>query len=243
MPSHYKAPVGAIISGEQGMLYGKPVLGSALNVSVEATNLQDLVLSGSCRYAEQVKKAVESHTRKKISEDHNFDIRTILPANISPDFDGVIAAEIVATTALIYEIAMKKQASQEVISNIAFQAHKKIFPQASGFYTSLSSFGGLIYFRKEFEFLKGIYKLPYKIPENIAKELCIDLSVKEDVYNMNPKKADMILMEQEKRTKRAVVAIVKEDAKLFFDQFEPMNKDHYPFSQSFDGVVINNGRY
>lgn len=237
MPITYSAPVGAILSGEEGMLYGKPVLGAALNVFVNATASQDLVLSGSCRFLEPVIDAIESFTSRKMAKKKLPDISIVRPNDLLPDFEGVIAAEIVATSALLYELIVKKPAPQDVCNNIAFQAHKKIFPKASGLYTSLSSFGGLIYYRKEFEFLKGIYKLPYKIPENIEKELYIDLSKKEDVYNMNPKKAELRLLEQEKKTKRAVVAIVKEDKSLFFDQYEPMKNNNYPFSQSFDGVI------
>ncbi|KXK10468.1 MAG: hypothetical protein UZ22_OP11002000772 [Microgenomates bacterium OLB23] len=160
-----------------------------------------------------------------------------LPKKIPEDFEGVVAAEIVATTAALFVQLTGTQPSQDTINALAFQAHKKIYPQASGLYTSLSSFGGLIYYRREFEFLKGIYKLPYKIPNHIQQKLFINFTQAADIYATEPKNADALLAEQEKRTKRAMVAIIKEDAALFFGQFPPMNEKNYQFSQSFDGVT------
>jgi mevalonate kinase len=235
---HYSAPVGVIISGEEGLLYGRPAFGSAMNVRAEGTlRLKAQGLKSSCRYHDVVLDQVLKSTKKRDTSFLNHELNITLPIGLDADFEGVIAAEIVVTTALLYKHIMGKPAPQDTISNIAFQAHKKISPRTSGLYTSLSAFGGLIYYRKEFEFLKGIYKLPYKIPENIEKELYIDLSEKPDVYNISSKKADLVLSEQEKRTKRAMVAIIKEDKKLFFDQFPPMDKKNYRFSQSFDGVI------
>ncbi len=238
MNLQYSAPVGVVLFGETGILYGKPALGSALGAYVTgAISSQDLVLKRSCRFYDVVLENVLKSVKKPKSKGAKPNISIDVPRGIPEDFEGLEAAEIVVTTAILYEWVTKKQGSQEEINNIAFRTHKKVRPKVSGLYTSLSALGGLIYYRKEFEFLKGIYKLPYKIPENIEKELYISFSKPEDVYNINPKKADTVLSEQEKHTKRAVVAIIKEDSKLFFDQLEPMNKKNYPFSQSFDGVI------
>lgn len=238
MNLHYSAPIGVILLGEAGLLYGKPALGSALGAQVAgAITSQDQVLKGSCRFYDIAMESVLNSLKTPQPKGPKPQISIELPRDIPEDFEGLEAAEIVVTTAILYEWVTKKLSSQEEINNISFRAHKKANPKASGLYTSLSALGGLIYYRKEFEFLKGIYKLPYKIPENIEKELYISFAKADDVYNINPKKADAILSEQEKHTKRAVVAIIKEDAKLFFDQLEPMNKQNYKFSQSFDGVV------
>lgn len=224
----YSAPVGVILSGEEGIFYGKPALGCTL--------VQTVSSQGSSRYLDDIIWAIEKFTGNKIPRNlQNTSAK--LPINIPVDFEGVVAAEIVATTAVLCEQATGQQASQETINNISFMAHKKINPGASGLYTSLSSFGGIIYYRREFEFLKGIYKLPYRIPEQIEKELYISFDKKPDVYNSSPKEAEKTLLEQEKQTKRIVVAIIKEDKKLFFDQFKPKNPKNFKFSQSFAGVI------
>lgn len=238
MNLQYSAPVGVILLGEAGLLYGKPALGSALGVVVVATTTtQGQALKRSCRFYDIAMESVLDSLKTSEPKGPKPQVSIEVPRGIPEDFEGLEAAEIVVTTAILYEWVTKKQGSQEEINNIAFRAHKKVHPKASGLYTSLSALGGLIYYRREFEFLKGIYKLPYKISENIEKELYISFTKDDDVYNINPKKADAILSEQEKHTKRAVVAIIKEDAKLFFDQLEPMNKKNYKFSQSFDGVI------
>jgi len=232
----YSAPVGIILSGESGLLYGKPAFGSALNVFVKA-HISEGTSKSVSRFYSLVVQEVEKVSKKKLDKDFHKKISVSFPDGIPLDFEGIEAAEIVAVTALVCDLLFNKSTSQEEINKIAFHVHKNIRRHVSGMYTSLSSFGGIIYYRKEFEFLKGIYKLSYKIPKDIEKDLRINFSYPADPYIDQPKNAEKILSDQEKMTKRAIVAIIKEDAKLFFDQFPPDEKKDYPFSQSFDGVV------
>lgn len=245
----YTAPVGVILQGEGGILYGKPALGCSLDAWVTGQILKRPGLKKIAPlYFLEVVKEVEKEAKKKLKEQLNMKI--FYPKNIHTEFEGIQAAEIVVATALVYNHLVENDVPIETINNIAFRVHKKINPTASGLYTSLSAFGGLIYFRKEFEFLKGIYKLAYKIPPQIAQELSVSLpspeaqqKIAHDIsalFKKNPAKAEALLAAQEKATKRTLVAIVKGDKKMFFDQFTTAAQTSaprpYPFTQSYTGL-------
>ncbi len=236
MKHSYAAPLGIVLSGEEGIPYGKPALGCAVDLWITVS--EGSKEEEGAHYIDEIVQEVEKETKKSFGGKVHVAVDYLEGLSSSLSLQ---AAEIVATTAFLYELFMKKPASAELISNLAFRVHKKIDPQASGLYTSLSTFGGLIYFRKEFEFLKGIYKLPYKIPPHIEKKLVVSFSQSERLEKLlkkDFKKGELELIEQEKKTKRMLVAIVKEDEKMFFNQYDTQEKKSvpYPFRQTFEGV-------
>ena len=140
---------------------------------------------------------------------------------------GSSAAFCVAASAAILDFYTGKPFDKETINNIAYQAEKYFHINASGVDVSVSTYGGLIYFRKEFEFLKNISALTFKIPQKIENNLYLIDSGKPTesdqeminavgtLYNKKPQYIGQILNDLEKTTKRFVVSITKEDIQFF----------------------------
>jgi len=227
MSLKYSAPGRIILSGEHAVVYGKPALISAINLHLvfsvweEKKEIQDNNIVF-------ITKTVQEYLKKKkfpiIKTDYNYSVQSTIPIGRGL---GSSAAFSVASAAAFLEYFSGKQFEKEEINNIAYQIEKKFHSRPSGADTSTSCFGGLIYFRKEFEFLKTISNLHIKIPQKIENNLyLIDSgkpveSTSEMVdavgrkYNKSSKVMNILFSEMEKTTKRLVVSLAKEDGVLF----------------------------
>jgi mevalonate kinase len=145
---------------------------------------------------------------------------------------GSSAALSAAFAGALLDYVTDRTWSHEEINNVAYQCEKIFHGNPSGADVSTSIFGGLIYFRKEFEFLKTISSLTLKIPQQIADNLfLIDTGKPREttgemvaqvgqLYNRSPRKMEHLLSEVEKTTKRMVVALAKEDVHLFHETLQ-----------------------
>jgi hydroxymethylglutaryl-CoA synthase len=150
----------------------------------------------------------------------NFKIESGIPIGCGL---GSSAALSVAATAALLKFYSGKEFSKEITNNIAYQAEEYFHKSPSGVDVSASCFGGLIFYRKEFEFLKNISSLNFKIPKKIEDNLYLIDSGKAiestadmvlgvgKLYNKKPKFIEEILSGVEKVTKRMTVAIIKKD--------------------------------
>jgi mevalonate kinase len=146
---------------------------------------------------------------------------------------SVQVATIVAATATLLEYYSGKQFELDIINKLSFQIEKNYFHFSLGFFSSCSCFGGLHYYRKEFEFLKSVSRLNFKIPDTIQKNLYVMNSINSEeslpspsieavkkMYNQNPILMEEIFNKLEKATKRLVVAIAQESSSLFETTFK-----------------------
>lgn len=237
MKVSYSAPIGIVLSGERSALYGKPVLIAASDLRVtclisesnEIVNQTELMKLIDHQVTTFLEKNKTSFTKKKWLFEH----RSNVTFDESPSY---LAAFIVSSVAALLEFYTGKEYEKEVINKIAFQIEKEYFHLSLGFYTSCSTFGGILYFRKEFEFLKSISKLNFKLPKNIEDNLFLVYSnvSKEAVfeererikkmYNADSKQMDQYFSQMEKNTKRLVVAIAQENEELFEKTFRDEQK-------------------
>lgn len=223
----YSAPQSIVLSGEFGDIYGKPVLSAAINQRLyfsiwkernKQTNDKQIK-----QIADEVKKYLIAKNVKIIEQDFNIKIE-------EDDFfknESNLSPLIVSSTAAFLEFFSGVKFDKEEISKLAYKIEKQFDKQSLGYNIANSCFGGLVYFRKEFEFLKNISKFQFKIPKNI--EGCLYLirlpertnsqvsqtKIIEGLYNNDSKKVEAILNNIEKSTKRMVVAIAKEDKEFF----------------------------
>lgn len=232
MKIQYSAPISVPFSGEDTALYGKPVLIGAGNkrVTVEISDGS----SSNSELIETVDRFVRAFCKKQhvaVSSKTPY-VQIISEINSSSQV-SVQAATIVAATATLLEYYSGKRFEPEIINKLSFQIEKNYFHFSLGFFSSCSCFGGLHYYRKEFEFLKSVSRLNFKIPDTIQKNLYVAYSTNSQeslpstsieavkkMYNQNPILMEEIFNKLEKATKRLVVSIAQENNSLFKTSFE-----------------------
>lgn len=222
----YSAPGKVILSGEHAVVYGKPAFVSAIN----------LRLTVMVRPAEENQEGKPGEVITAVKQfitasgvmlrDHScwLEIASDIPVGRGL---GSSAALSVAASAALYEYLTGQRPSEEIINNCAYRVEKLFHANPSGVDTTAACYGGLIFFRKEFDFLKTISKLNMKIPSAFAdKLLLIDSGKPEEStaemvqnvgkrYNRSAKRTDAALGRIEKCTKRLVVASIAENHQLF----------------------------
>ncbi|NTU74070.1 hypothetical protein HGB07_08070 [Candidatus Roizmanbacteria bacterium] len=227
------APSSLVIAGEAESLYGKPALACTVTsgVYVSITSSNKLHLSPE---DESVYNAVKMYCVKRdiALHDEPFSLSLMVEKSELPFYHPRIPVLVAA----VFHFLTGQVLSTSEVNNLSYQILKKSYPKLSGLENSASCLGGLIYYRKEFEFLKGIYQLPFKFAFAFQDEFSVAhfyndryLSVSDrykELYRTNPRKAEKGLMEIEKTVKRLVVAIAKEDVKLFRDSLETIKNTY-----------------
>lgn len=229
----YSAPSKVILSGEHAVVYGKPALvtGFALycTVTISEAEQQMEIPQAYARIPEIVEKYLDKHDIPYTKRPFTVDVQFEMPLGRGL---GSSASLSVAAIAALLHFYAGKEFDRETVNNLAYQAEKHFHGNPSGADNTTTCFGGLIFFRKEFEFLKTISALNFKIPAIIEEKLIlIDTGKPAETtaemvkgvgkkYNDNPEEMDLAFMKIEKATKRMVVSIVKEDVAFFKQAME-----------------------
>lgn len=245
----YSAPAKVILSGEHGVVYGKPALATAITLRLYAHiweegkpqpqisslsgNLPSLRKKIPPEAVDHVIHIVQDYLKQKKhrinSASFAFDVVSEIPLGRGL---GSSSALSVAAVAALSEWYTGEQFPHEVLNTLAYKVEKFFHTTPSGIDNSVSCYGGLVYYRKEFEFLKQIASLNFQIPQNIEDHLyLIDtgkpaeststmVQAVRKQYNANPEHMETLLHELEKCTKRMVIAITKEDSEFFIQQME-----------------------
>jgi hypothetical protein len=122
---------------------------------------------------------------------------------------GVCAASIVAATACYMEHT-GQEASRDVLQKTAFALEKKMLKNHAHALTTTSIQGGLIFYRKEFEFYKSVFALPAKIPNEFVKHMQAGAPQPEKMRNYSTARY----------IRRLVFAIMREDMEMFKETFD-----------------------
>ncbi|MFN4212588.1 MAG: mevalonate kinase [Microgenomates group bacterium] len=227
----YSSPAKVILSGEHAVVYGKPALVCAIDRRLKFTVFDRSSQNGNGKdgkivlmITDKVKQYLKDKKIKFTDKSFDFKINSQIPVGRGL---GSSAALSVAATAAFLKFYTGYSFEKETINNLAYQIEKHFHKNPSGVDNTASCFGGLIYYRREFEFLKNIASLNFKIPKKIEENLfLIDsgaplettarmVELVGKMYNKKPSYIEQILNDIEKTTKRMVVAIVKEDVDFF----------------------------
>lgn len=220
----YKAPAKVILGGEHAVVYGKPALICAVDLWMEV-KAQPGPSDGTDAKLGQIVSKVKAYLGAGY-EDKQAHITVSSGIPVGRGL-GSSAALCVAASAALIHLFTGKEPDRDSIASCAYHAEKLFHANPSGADTSASCFGGLVFYRKEFEFLKTISALNMKIPASFAQHLLLVDSGKPaestsemvqavgKLYNKDRNKAEAAMHAIEKTVKRMVVSIAKEDAEFF----------------------------
>lgn len=226
----YSSCAKVILSGEHAVVYGKPALVCGLNkrlkFSLFPTDKKNYlkpnkdILFISSKVIDYLKKEKIKFNQKKFT----FKIESQIPIGRGLGSSAALAVTSVASFLHFYT---GKSFNKEIINNLAFEVEKYFHGNPSGVDNSTSCFGGLIFYRKEFDFLKNIYFLDFKIPKSIQDYLfLIDsgkpmettrqmVQIVKNNIDKKPNYYEQIFNEIEKITKKMLIAIKENNIDVF----------------------------
>lgn len=229
----FSAPGSIILSGEYGINFGKPALIAAIDKRVRVTfTPSEKKINDESWINEAVQMSQNYLTKHAILHHHeSFEcvFESDLPKLETLGYQSALYTVVIAGLLSWYS---GQSFSQETISSLAYQLEKKLHKKSYGMRTTVSAFGGLLYFRKEFEFLRTLSLLNIKIPKIIEERLFIVKNQKGIIsademekaigkrYNKDAQDTERLLQESEKITKRMVISFIKEDRNMFKDCLE-----------------------
>lgn len=223
----YSAPAKVILTGEHAVVYGKPALVSALNKRLTVSVIEESDPHNGSKIVEIIEVIKQYLKSKKLpvkEKVYSVSIFSDIPIGRGLGSSGALS---VASSAALMEFFTGRQFTPEEINNCAYQVEKIFHKNASGVDPTTSCFGGLIFYRKEFEFLKTFSSLHIKIPKQISENLLLIDSGKPaestlemvqrvgDLYNKKVSFTEKVLLQIEKITKRMVISLIKEDREFF----------------------------
>jgi len=209
-------PGKVILMGEHAVVYGKPAILAAIN-----RRLTVVVTDGKSNATGHVADIIaivqkHFHTQKEFHITINSDI----PQGYHLGSSAAVAVGVVAATSYY----LKKIWNPTVFNQLAYEAEKLKHGNPSGGDNTTVTMGGLIWYRKELEFLKSIWQLPFKT--TLKHFYLIDTGrPKENTGEMVAfvkiqKNLQKFLDANEIQTKQIAVAIKENDEKTLIDAMQ-----------------------
>ena len=162
------------LMGEHAVVYGKPALLSAINrrmrVSIEKSKKMEIFTTESPTCVFYALEKVKEYLKLDLLSPMRISIDSDIPAGFHLGSSAATAVGVIA--ALIY--FLKKTWNPTLINAIAYEVEKKQHGNPSGGDNTTVAFGGLVWFRKEMEFLKSMQQLDIVIPSAFNHFYLID---------------------------------------------------------------------
>ena len=228
------APAKIHLLGEHVVVYSKPALLAAINrrvyVKVKSQKSVPSKVEGS-----KVKSKEDEVIQIRTSENDSFVRKAIsifqkaFVIGELPPLEVTITSQIptgsglgssAACAAAVIGALMKSVKNlwnPQRINDLAFEVEKEAHGNPSGADNTTVVFGGLVWFRREFDFLRSIWSLPmvsYKIPQFVlidtGRPLESTKEMVEKVANFSRKKRGKfngILQNQEEQTKKLLLSL------------------------------------
>jgi mevalonate kinase len=212
------------LMGEHAVVYGKPALLSAINlrlsVSVEPASKLDII---STEPTDHVRYAVEyvakAYALQKLPN-VKITITSDIPAGYHLGSSAAVAVAVVG--ALMYHL--KEIWNLQILNQCAYEIEKKQHGNPSGADNTIVTMGGFLWYRKELEFLRSFWQLPFTFPSILNHFCLIDTGrpkentgemvtyVREE-YQKHTVRYKKLFDENEDQTKRIAVALKEGDEK------------------------------
>lgn len=217
------APGKIFLMGEHAVVYGKPALLASVNkrlyVTVEKSKKNISINSQEpVDYVRHILEVVRQHYKQNTLSPFALTIKSQIPASYHLGSSAAVAVAVVA--AVIY--SLKKVWNPKIINQLAYEAEKEKHGTPSGADNTVVTYGGLIWYRKEFEYLRNIWQLPFKLPQKMNHFFLVDtgkpqettaemVAIVRDKYNTGKKGMEKIFNDNEYQVKQITDAVKNED--------------------------------
>ncbi len=206
------------LMGEHAVVYGTPALLAAIHlrmrVSVEKAKKTEVISTESPEYVLHAIEIVKEHFHGALFPNMKITIQSDIPAGFHL---GSSAATAVGVVAAVTYFA-KKIWNPNVFNNIAYEVEKKQHGNPSGGDNTIVTMGGLLWFRKELEFLKSMWQLDIKIPDSLNHFFLIDtgkpvettgemVSLVRQKYEKNQTTMRTLFFKNEEQVKKIAIAL------------------------------------
>lgn len=228
------APGKIHLMGEHAVVHGRPALLAAISlrmyVTVEAQNAKrkvqsvEVVSSETGDYVHKINAVVKKELKLDKIPPVRITITSQIPAGYHLGSSAATAVGVVG--ALVY--FTKKIWNPARINEIAYEAEKLQHGTPSGGDNTAITFGGFLWFRKELEFLKSIWQLPFRPHADLAHFFLINTGrpsettgemvalVRERVRS-RAVRMEKIFSLNEKQTKRVTMALKEGNERELID--------------------------
>ncbi len=217
------APGKIHLLGEHTVVYGRPALLAAIDkrlyVRIQNNKKEKIIINAS-ENSNLVKKSIEVFKKAFVSSrlpPLEITITSQIPVGSGLGSSAALSAAVIGALMKF----VKNIWNPNKINELSFTVEKIAHGNPSGADNTTVVFGGLVWFRLEFDFLKSIWNLPtknYKIPKffliDSGKPLestKIMVSQIGRLYSRNKKMMEEIFNDQERQTKRLLVALKNGD--------------------------------
>ncbi len=215
------APVAIFLAGEFGVEDGKPALLTATSQRVQVTISDVKSLADNYQVTVNEIKKTRGYLQSAlalIEKKYSISIENLtvtIDANMPVNFNSptVVVATIAALTQYL-----GKPWSKEEINVLAFAAQKKHINNTDSIDPTVISYGGLIWYRRESDFLISRWALNFKIPHSFSSFVLIDtqkIKQAKKLTNLQAAKKETLSNHMEKITKALIQAIHDENDNHF----------------------------
>lgn len=179
------APGKLHISGEHAVVYGKPTLIVAASLRMYVTlerNATPLltVVRKNDTYIDAIVRLFEKKYGITIESDIGMNISSAIPTRSGMGSSAALAVALNGALMAWHGHPWNAQAVNEA----AYQAEKTKHENSSGGDPAVSTHGGIIWYRKELEFLKTLWLLPFKVPKKFASIVLINTGREENTGDL-----------------------------------------------------------
>ncbi|OGG01618.1 hypothetical protein A2Z33_07570 [Candidatus Gottesmanbacteria bacterium RBG_16_52_11] len=172
-------PGKVLLMGDHAIVYGYPALLAAVGMRTRVTVLpRPAGAPGDITVRSAEPDGYIRHiigvTRNLLGIKRIPALTVTVESDIPPGYHlgSSAAVAVAAVAACMY--SWKSVWNPAEINRIAYEAEKHMHGNPSGGDNTAVTFGGLIWFRKELEFLRSIWQLPFRIPDRLNRFLLID---------------------------------------------------------------------
>lgn len=169
------APGKLHLAGEHAVVYGKPalVIATSLRMFVTLETEKGTSLSQFRKkdpYVDAIVRAFENKHGIAAAGNVSLKISSAIPGGSGMGSSAALAVSLAGALSVWHGLPWNVQA----INDVAYQAEKTKHINSSGSDPAIATHGGILWYRKELEFLKTVWLLPFKIPRTFAPFILIN---------------------------------------------------------------------